>query len=212
MDPTLLIVFLGLVYVVVFGVMGLLQREGLSTQFTLEGLLLTLLAAAGSFLTGESVNPILFVVFLYLVTMRARLVVDLAHLLSARGRQGNAISMLQVALRLFPDRTARLITYVNMGVVQLRRENPESAKQLLEMALKEGESGGLGYRYGAAGHYNLGLALMQLGQESKAVAHFKEAVESFPGSPYARAAERALARRREGKGASSKAEGQSEEN
>ena len=79
MNPHVLIVTLGLCYIVVFGGMSLLQREGLSTQFAFEVLGITGLVEAGALLTGSTVNPLLFLVLVYLLSMRGRLLVDLAN-------------------------------------------------------------------------------------------------------------------------------------
>jgi tetratricopeptide (TPR) repeat protein len=196
MNPHLLIVTVGLFYIVIFGGMSLIRREGLSNQFAFEVLGITALVVAGALLTGTTVNPILFLALIYLLSMRIRLLVDLANLLSARGRQRDAISLLQLALRLFPDRTTRLIVLVNMGIVQLRRQNPESAQALFESVLEEGTGGGLGIKYEAACRYNLGLALQRQGKEAEAVRQFNEAVGVFPSSIYSKAAEQALERRR----------------
>jgi tetratricopeptide (TPR) repeat protein len=197
MNPHLLIVTIGLCYTVVFGGLTLLRREGLSAQFAFEVLGITGLVEAGALLTGSTVNPLLFLVLIYLLSMRGRLLVDLANILSNRGRQKNAISLLQFALRLFPDRTTRLIIMVNMGIVQLRRQSPASAQALLEAVLQEAEAGGLGVKYEAASQYNLGLALQRQGKQADAVRHFNEAVGIFPGSIYGKAAQRALEQRRQ---------------
>jgi tetratricopeptide (TPR) repeat protein len=199
MDPHLVILIIGLSYAVVFGVMALLRREGVTSQFILEAMVVTGLVAGGGYFTNSPANPFLFLVFLYIITTRSRLLVDLANLLSNRGRQRDAINILQVALRLYPDKPTRLIVLVNMGIVQLRRENPESARMLLETVLEDAQEGGLGLRHKAACYYNLGLAFQQLGKEGQAVRYFKEATEVFPGSPYGKAAAKAIEERRQGK-------------
>ncbi len=199
MDPHLLILIVGLSYTVVYGLMAILRREGVTTQFILESVVLTGLVAGGGYFTNSPANPILFLVFLYIVTSRSRLLVDLANLLSNRGRQRDAINILQVALRLYPDKPTRLIVLVNMGIVQLRRENPESSRMLLETVLEESQEGGLGLRHKAACYYNLGLAFKQIGKEGQAVRYFKEAVDVFPGSPYGKAAAKAIEDRRKSK-------------
>jgi len=199
MNPHLLIITIGLCYIVIFGGMSVLRREGLSTQFALEVLAITALVEAGALLTGTPINPILFLVFIYLISMRVRLLVDLANLLSGRGRQRDAISLLQLALRLFPDRSTRLIVLVNMGTVQLRRENPQSAQALLESVLEEAKGGGLGIKYEAACRYNLGVALQRQSKEAEAVRYFNETIGTFPNSLYAVAAQRALEQRRRGR-------------
>lgn len=200
MNPHLLILTIGLAYIVIFGGMSVLRREGLSSQFIFEVLAVTVLIAAGGYLTGAAANPILFLVFLYILSMRSRLLVDLANLLSTRGRQRDAISTLQLALRLHPDRPTRLIVLVNMGIVQLRRQNPESAQALLESVLAEAESKGLDIKSEAACHYNLGLAYQRQGKEAEAVRQFNKVIDVFPNSIYSQAAERALEQRRQHSG------------
>jgi tetratricopeptide (TPR) repeat protein len=199
MDLYSMIIVLGFVYALLFGFLGYLKREGISLQFTLEAVAITLLIAGVGFASGSDLNPILFLVFIYLVTMRSRLLSDVANFLSGRGRQRDAMAVLQVALSLFPDRQTRLIVLTNMGVVQLVRKNPASAEAILSSVLDEAKGGGLGIRYLAACQYNLGIALRQLGKEARSVRHFREAVEAFPGSAYGKAAEKALAERRKRK-------------
>ncbi len=196
MHPHLLITAIGLVYILIVGGMSLLRREGLSNQFAFEVLGFTALVVAGAVLTNTVVDPILFLVVVYLFSMRARLLVDLANLLSGRGRQRDAMAVLQFALRLFPDRSTRQLILLSMGVVQLRRQSPESAQTLFETILGEAKQGGLGLKYEAACHYNLGLALQRQGKEVEAMHQFNETVETFPTSDYGRAAAQALAKRR----------------
>jgi tetratricopeptide (TPR) repeat protein len=195
-----MIIAVALCYIVILGGMALLRREGLSNQFAFEVLGFTALAEAGAWLSGTTINPILFLVVLYLVSMRGRLLVDLATLLSGRGRQRDAISMMQLALRLYPDRATRLIVLVNMGIVQLRRQNPAGAERMLQAVLDEAsQKGGLGAKYESACHYHLGLACQRLNNPAEAVLCFNRAIEAWPASIYARAAERALEQRRRGK-------------
>jgi tetratricopeptide (TPR) repeat protein len=86
-----------------------------------------------------------------------------------------------------------------MGIVQLRRQNPESAQALFEAVLEEAKQGGLGVKYEAACRYNLGLALQRQGKEAEAVRQFNETLEVFPDTLYGRAAEQALEQRRRGR-------------
>jgi tetratricopeptide (TPR) repeat protein len=196
MNPYLLITAIGLGYILIVGGMSLLRREGLSNQFAFEVLGFTALVVAGAVLTNTVVDPILFLVVVYLLSMRARLLVDLADFLSGRGRQRDAMAVLQFALRLFPDRSTRLVVMISMGTVQLRRQSPESAQELFETILGEAKQGGLGVKYEAACHYHLGLALQRQGKDAEAVRQFNEAIETFPTSVYGRAAAQALERRR----------------
>ena len=202
MDPYLTIVILGIFYILIFGAMALLRREGLSSQFALEGLGFTAIVAGGSWLLNIPVNPIAFLAVIYLLTIRVRLLVDIANVLSNRGRQRDAMKLLQFALRLYPDRSARMVTMVNMGIVQYRRKNPESARELFEMVLTESEHGGLGVKYEAACRYNLGLTLLKLGQEAQAAHQFNEVTIIYPNSIYSKAADQALEKRRRKTGTS----------
>jgi tetratricopeptide (TPR) repeat protein len=195
----LMIILIGFSYALLFGFLSYLKSEGFSFQFTLEALVITLLVSGVGYFTGSEVNPILFLTFVYLVTMRSRLLTDVANLLSGRGRQRDAIAVLQVALSLFPDKQTRLIVLTNMGIVQLLRKNASSAEAILSSVLVEAEQGGLGIRYEAACQYNLGIATRELGQEARSVRHFREAAEAYPGSTYGKAAQKALEERRKGK-------------
>ncbi len=199
MDTSILLLIVGLTYAVVFSAMGMLRREGTSMQFIAEVLIVTVVIVAGGMVSGSHANPILFVVFLYLLTMRSRLLVDLGNLISARGRQGTAVRVMQVALQLFPDRQTRLIVLASMGIVHIRRKNPEAAREILKGVLQEAEQGGLSMQYTAACHYHLGLAHQRLGAEAAAVRHYRLAVDEFPSSIYGKAAEKALQERKKGK-------------
>ncbi len=198
-DSPFLIGSVGLFYIVFFVGTSILRREGISLQFITEALVITLLIAGGDYFTDSDVNPVLFLIFLYLVTMRSRWVVDIANLLSNQGRQKDAISMLQAALRLYPDKPSRLIILTSMGIVQLRRENPASARSILESVLEESKNGGLDIRYRSACHFNLGLALQQQGKEGPAGRHFQAAFDVSPRSPYGKEAKQVLEQRRSGK-------------
>lgn len=197
MNPYVLILIIGIFYTLIFGALSVLRREGLSMQFAVETTLITALVEIISWLTRTVVEPLPFLIFLYLLTMRGRLLVDLASLLSSRGRQRDAIKLLQWALRLLPDRSTRMVIQVNMGIVQLRRQNPASAQELFDEVLKAMEQGGgLGIKYEAACRYNLGQALMQQKKEVEAVRQFNETTIIYPNSIYAKAAERILEKRR----------------
>ena len=197
MNPHLLILTIGIFYTLIFGALSLLRREGLSTQFAIETSIITVIVIGIAWLTNMVVDPLPFLIFIYLITMRGRLLVDLANALSSRGRQRDAIKLLQWALGLLPDRSTRLVIQVNMGIVQLRRKNPASARMLFEEVLKEeDEGGGLGIKYEAACRYNLGKALMGQGKEPEAVRQFNEVMVIFPSSIYSKAAGMALEERR----------------
>jgi tetratricopeptide (TPR) repeat protein len=192
MNPALLIFSIGLFFIIVFGGLSLLRREGLSNQFAYEVLGLTSLTSLASYLTGIPVNPLLFLATIYLISMRCRIITDLANLLSNQGRQRYAINLLQFALKIYPDRSTYMVILVNMGIVQIRRKNPQSAIELFKTVLDKAENGGLGIKFEAACRYNLGVALRQLGREPEAVEQFNEVNSILPSSIYSRAAETAL--------------------
>lgn len=196
MNLYFMILVVGLIYIVGFGALSLVRREGLSAQFALEVCAITALFELWLFLTGTYINPVIFLALIYVLSMRVRLLVDIGSMLSNRGRQRDAIRVMQFALRLFPDKPSRLVAMVNMGIVQLRRKNPASAQELFEIVLKDAEGGGLGIKYEAACRYNLGLALQRQGKDAEAVSQFSEVTIIYPTSIYGQAAEKALEKRR----------------
>ena len=197
MNPHLLILVIGIFYILIFGALSLLRREGLSTHFAIEAFVITILVIGIAILTNMVVEPLPFLIFLYLVTMRGRLLVDISNFLSSRGRQRDAIKLLQWAMRLMPDHSTRMVIQVNMGIVQFRRQNYESAVELFEDVLMDmDEHGGLGVKYEAACRYNLAQGLMKLGKEAEAVRQLNETTIIYPNSIYSRAASRQLEQRR----------------
>lgn len=198
MNPHLVILFVGFFYILIFGSISLLKREGLSNRFAVEVAAITVLTALGAFLTNTVVSPILFFVLVYLVSMRARILVDAACMLASRGEQERALSILSLARRLWPDRASDFIVQINRGIVLLQQGNPKEAQELFTQVLDEAEKqGGLGLKYEAACRYNLAVACNRQGNEAEAVRQFNEVTELLPASIYSRAAERAIQQRRE---------------
>lgn len=198
MNPQLIVVLVGLFYILIVGGMSLLRREGLSMQLALEALLVIALAVFLGSVTGTAVDPIILFILLYLITMRARLLTDLANLLFKRWGYEVAASLYRLALRLFPDRTARYIVLINWGVARLQVGNVEGAIDILQDVLASAqEHGGLGHKYEAACCYNLALAYRKAGEDVKAVLQLNKVIELFPASVYSQAAERLLKQRRE---------------
>ncbi len=194
MSPAVLIALIGLLYLIGFGGLSFLRRQGLSTRFALEGIGLILLAEV---LLAASVplHPLVFLVVLYLVTMRGRLVVDVANWMAQRGHSDRAFALLRLALRLGLDDVTRQIVLINRAVMELRSHNPEAAYTTLQEALAYRPMLPGAY-YLAAGYYNLGLACRRTGRESEAIRYFNQAMDTMPGSIYAYGARQAL-----GKGA-----------
>jgi tetratricopeptide (TPR) repeat protein len=191
--PSLLILLVGLLYLLGFGALSFVRRQGLSTRFAVEGLIV---AAVGVVLVFASVplHPALFLLIIYLITMRVRLLVDLGNWLTSRERYEQALNLYRFALRLGPDGVSRQIVLINRGVTQLRMQEPEAACLTFEEALAD-EEARLGAKYLAAGYYNLGLACRRTGREAEAIRRFNEAIDALPNSIYAHGARQALKKR-----------------
>jgi tetratricopeptide (TPR) repeat protein len=190
MHPSLLILLVGLLYLLGFGALSFMRRQGLSTRFAVDGLIVIGIGAALNYVSVP-VNPLLFLIILYLITMRVRLLVDLGNWLTSKKRYEQALNLFRLALRLGTDGVGRQIVLINRGVTQLRMQEPEAARLTLEEALA-GEHARAGTKYLAAGYYNLGLACRRTGREADAIRHFNEAIDALPTSIYAHAARQAL--------------------
>lgn len=186
-----LILFIGLAYIVLFGLLSRTRDEALSLQFALEGLVIT----TGAWLlvrSGILVNPILFFFVLYTVTMRARWLADLGNFLIARRRYRDGMMAFDLALRLHPDLLSRRIVEINQAVAFLRLGHLDRARAMLERILEGAEEAGLSPKHIAAAHYNLGVIARAQGEEDRAKEHFVQAVEVGPHTIYGYGARQAL--------------------
>ncbi|MGD8244397.1 MAG: tetratricopeptide repeat protein [Anaerolineae bacterium] len=190
MDSPFAIPLIGLLYLLGFGGLSLVRGQGLSVRFAIEGLIITVVGTALRY-ASVPLHPLLFLVVLYLVTMRVRLLVDLGNWLSGRGRCDSALRVCRLALRLGPDAASRRLVLINCGVAQLRQQDPEAAHGTLTEALADEDSRKWA-KHLAACYYNLGLACRRSGREAEAVRRFNEAIEAWPGSVYGEAAKKAL--------------------
>jgi tetratricopeptide (TPR) repeat protein len=184
----------GLLYLLGFGALSFMRRQGLSARFAIEGLIIVVIGALLA-LPPVSIHPVFFLIFLYLVTMRVRLMVDLGNWFASRGQYRQALDMYQLGLRLGPDDVSRQIVFINRGVTQLRMQEPEAAYLTLKEALADEELRP-GAKYLAAGHYNLGLACRRTDREAEAIRYFNVAIDTLPTSIYAHGARQALKRER----------------
>ena len=210
MNPHLLILLVALLFILVFGGLPVLRKEEPSLQLAVEVLVLTGLSIGASLLTGLSPNPILFLIFLYLIVMRCRVLIDLGNLLSSRGRHQLALSVYRLAMRLGPDFPSRLMALISYGAVLVRVGALEEAIRILEEVLEKGRER-LQPKHESACHYNLGVAYLRLGRESQAVREFNETIDAWPLSLYAQGAKAALARRRSTGSMMSEGTGEGEE-
>jgi len=192
MHPALMIPLIGLLYLLGFGALSFMRRQGLSTRFAIEGLIVAALGAALAF-ASVPVHPVAFLIVIYLVTMRVRLLVDLGNWFTSRKQYARALALFRLALQLGPDAVSHQIVLINRGVTQLRMEDPEAAYLTLGEALTE-EVVRPGAKYLGAGYYNLGLACRRTGREAEAVRRFNEAIDALPNSIYAHGARQALKR------------------
>jgi tetratricopeptide (TPR) repeat protein len=195
MNPYLLILLEALLFILIFGGLPVLRKEGLSLQLAVEVLVLTALGIGASLLTGLRLDPILFLIFLYLFVMRCRVLIDLGNLLSSRGRHQASLSVYRLVMRLGPDLPVRLLALISYGAVLVRIGAMEEAIRILEGVLEKA-SDHLQPKHESACHYNLGVAYLRLGRESRAVREFNETIDAWPLSPYAQYAQAALERRR----------------
>lgn len=197
MSNVLLIPLIGCIYIVAFGGLSAMRRQGLPLRFALEGLAITALAL-GLVLLSVPIHPLLFLVVLYLLTMRVRLLIDLGNWFLSRGQYVRALGAYRLALRLAPGAVDRRIVLINRGATLLRMQQPEEARTTLEEALA-GEQVRLGAKYLAAGYYNLAVACQRTGREAEATRLFNLVLDVLPNSIYSKAAQEALKRRQSGR-------------
>ncbi len=189
----LVILLLGLVYLLGFGGLSHVRGQGVSVRFAVEGLTIT---AIGTLLEYVSVpvHPLVFLIVLYIVTMRVRLLIDVGNWLSAKGKHREALALYRLALKVGPDVASRQIVLINRGVALLRASDSEGAYLTLNEALT-GEDARIAARHLAASYYNLGLACRRTGREAEAIRRFNEAVDAWPNSVFGEAARRELKKR-----------------
>lgn len=197
MHPAIATLLVGALFLGSFTGLTVLRRQQPSLRFLVEGAVLTSCGIIAA-LAGAPLHPILFLVILYLLTMRVRLLVDAGNALSARARHRGALRLADLALRLGPDAASRQIALINRGVMQLRAGEAQAAYFTIKGALID-EPLKPAARYQAAGFYNLGVACLRSDRPQEAERYFHKAIEIMPGSLYALGAEKALKRAAQGK-------------
>lgn len=192
--PSLLIVLVGFLYVLGFNGLSYLRHQNFSIRFILEGLFLTGVGAALALVAPFP--PLLFLLPLYLITMRVRILIDLGNSVAGRGHPEQALRFYDLALRLGADLFSQRVAQINRGAALLQTGQPEEAYQVLRSIVTD-PGVRLGARYQAAACYNLGLVCRRTGREAEAIQRFNEAIEALPGSIYAYGARQALKKRSE---------------
>jgi tetratricopeptide (TPR) repeat protein len=160
-DSPILILILGFSYVVLFGLLSFLRREGLSVQFAVEAVAITLISAAISASIPGGINPALFLLMLYLITMRVRLSVEAGNFFARTGRLSQAEQVYKLGESMYPDRINRIIVKINYGTLRLQQGLLEEAIAIFKEVLAKAGQGDLGVKYEAAAHYNLGVAYLR---------------------------------------------------
>ena len=196
MNPYAVLALEALLFALAFGALSWLRGEGLPGRFAWEVLALTVVCVGLAWAAGISLHPVLFLVVIYVVTMRARVLVDLGNALSARGRHEGALAMFRLALRLAGDSLSRTLARINTGVVYIRQKRFPEAIALLQDTLSDIPESRGAPKCEAACRYNLGLAYLRAGQEAEAVREFNQVIQLLPNSLYGRGAEAALRKRK----------------
>jgi tetratricopeptide (TPR) repeat protein len=194
MPYPLLLLFIGFLYIILFGVLTWMRREALSPRSALEAIIFTLLVLGLVLLTGIEFNPAYFLVVLYFFTLRARLLADLATMFAMNRKFNTAASIFNLALRLWPDPVSRQIVRLNQGVMQMQSGAVDEAIAIFNDVLEHKEY--LGSRHRGAACYNLGMAYLKKNQESRALTALAQAAEASPTSEYGRRAEAYLNKRK----------------
>lgn len=196
MSNVVMLLLVGCAYVVLVGGLSLLRREGLSLRLAVESALIILLAMGLVAVTGLVIHPVLFLLFLYVVTMRVRILVDLGSALARNKRFALAEGFFNLASRLQPDPTGKLIIRVNTGTLLLQQGNLDEAIGVFKSVLEHSTRDYLGVKYEAAAHYNLGVAYLRKKLEAQATVEFNAVLEAWPASEFARRAASALEQHR----------------
>lgn len=192
MSAPFILLLVGFLFTVFFGGLTFIRREGLSIRFAIESVAITLLFSALGFFFKADIEPVLFLLIIYLLTMRIRILIDLANLLSKRKSFNLSSKIYAFTTRLWPDRTNALIIEVNKGTSVLQHGKLDEAITIFKNVLAQTEQGYLGIKYETATHYNLGVAYHRKQLSSLAIQEFDAVIEIWPGSIYARAAAAAL--------------------
>jgi tetratricopeptide (TPR) repeat protein len=194
MDLHLMIGLIGLLYILVFGGMSLLRREGLSMRFALESVVITALAVILVVLFRVAVHPVIFLLVLYLITLRIRILVDFANYFARRGSYAQAEKIYNFADAAWPDQTSKNIVAVNRSILLLQENKLDESIASFNNILNSADQAYLGMKYESALHFNLGVAYLRKGNNAMASAEFNSAIDAWPGSLYAHRAQQALDR------------------
>ncbi len=177
-----------MLYTAVFAAMAALRREGLSVAFVVQSLVTTAVFSVVNLFAGGGLAPLAFLLALYLLTMRVRIVLDLGSLVASRGKLAAAERIYDAALQLLPSALERCIVAINRAVCRLQGGEAAAAAGLISGVIASDVFRTLGVKYQSAARFNLGVAYRKQGRGAEAAAEFQRVVELWPVSEYARRA------------------------
>jgi len=185
------IALMGLLYILLFGLLSYSRREGLSTRFAVESLVITALSVL-TIRLGYALNPVLFFFVLYTLTMRTRWLADLGNFLVARRRYRDGFVVFDLALRVWPDAVARRIVEINQAVAFLRLGQVGRAREALSRLLSRDAEEDVAPKHLAAIYYNLGVISRVEEKDEEARRWFNKVLDVAPSSIYGYGAKQAL--------------------
>ena len=189
-----MIAWIGLLYILVFSGMSILRRDKVSIRFVVESICITAITYALVAYTTLKIHSAIFLLVLYGVTLRTRLLVDLANSFARSGRNKQADKLYLFASRLWPDRTSKTIINVNRAIFLVQDNRLDESIALFTQLLKPEDKKYLSARFESAVHYNLGVAYLRQDNQSLAEIEFNTVIESWPTSPYTERSQQALDR------------------
>jgi len=187
-----------LLFMIFFGGLSLVRKEPVTIRFAAECLGLTALAYLIYWTTHYLVSPVLFLFILYIVTMRAQILIDLGTYLARRGNYGVAERLYEASQRLGVGGASSCVARINLGTCYLKEQRLEDAEKVLRAIADDADKGLIGPKHEAACRYNLGLVLLRSGKTAEAVRQLNKVEELLPASMYGVGARAELKRYREG--------------
>ena len=192
-----LVLLVALLFVALFGGLSLVRKEPLSIRFAAECLGLTAIAYIIYGATRYLVSPVLFLLILYVVTMRAQILIDLGTVLARRGNCALAERLYEAAQGAGAGGSVKYVAKINIGSCLVKEKRLDEAVQLLRGIADEAEKGQVAPKYEAACRYNLGLALLRSGRSAEGVRQLNLVEELLPASIYGVGARAELKRYRQ---------------
>jgi tetratricopeptide (TPR) repeat protein len=192
MSQPVLIIFIGFIYVLMYGGMSYLRHEGLSLRFAVEGIFITLVFCLLAWVGVFNINPLIFIIILYMVTMRVRWLVDLASFFAKKGRFTVADQIFDIAFHSWPDKAGMAVIEINRGVSFIQQKKYDDAILVLKKVIRDDSPGNIGVKFESAAHYNLAVAYQRTGNDALSIIEFNVCLDIWPISEYARRASQAL--------------------